>query len=237
MTPPIFISKDELSQKIASIQTNPDERISIIFGAGASYGYSNDLTFQAPIVRKLFSRFNLVVKNIIDKAEHSFVKNNSSDFERAIKNHNNDLEEYLSTLYSQNNEDNIFGNFLIYLEDLFFFASNRFQNDVNYYRMLINRMWNLHGKKQWSLISFNYDTILEQSYLLAGRDPRKRTFKALSEYHELNPVLIKMHGSINFRYIYGHLFEDGTSKLSNHELFSLMMAETRKSEIFINIGF
>ena len=186
------------------------------------------------MVKDLFNESNRVIKEIINRPSNTFIKNNSSDFAQELEYHNNDLEKYLSFLYSQQKEDRIFASFLSYLEDIFFLASDGVTTGLNNYKTLINRMWDFHGKKHWGCISFNYDTILEQSYLIAGRDISERDFSDLESYLNYNPVILKMHGGINFRYIFKKPLADDDSKIyNNHVLFSKMMSESGKVDDFI----
>jgi hypothetical protein len=154
-----------------------------------------------------------------------------------LRGYDNDLEKYLSALYARNSDDNLFGNFLRYLEDIFFFSSSEITTgEANHYRALLNLMWGLHGKKHWSCLTFNYDTLLEQSYLIMGRDTTGRDFNDLSSYQEGNPVILKMHGGINYRYQFSKEYRDEDSKkYSPHFIFSKMMAEKAHSDEFIEL--
>ena len=231
----ILISKEATKLRIESIATNNDAAC-IIFGAGASFGYSEKHILKPPTVTRLFNKSNEVVKHVIAQEEHSIIKNNSEDYTRRIKSYGNDLERYLSSLYKNRKEDKLFAQLLTYLEDIFFIASRNVVEESNNYKSLINLMLELHGSKLWSCISFNYDTILEKSYLIVDRDPEGRNFSSLRGYTGSNPVILKMHGGINFRYLFYKEFMDSDEK--NHSpyvLFSKMMSDKRASDEFLII--
>lgn len=233
----VLISQEELKSKVLALRTEASQSACIIFGAGASYGYSDEHTYNPPTVKDLFDESNLAVREIINQSKHLFIKNNKIDFSRELRNYENDLEKYLSSLYSSNKDDNIFGSFLSYLEDIFFLASRDVvSGSSNNYRTLINLMWGSHGKKQWSCLSFNYDTILEKSYLIADRDTTGRKFNRIEDYKDANPVILKMHGGINFRYTFRKLFEDrDVINHTSHVLFSKMMSDSSNMDDFLKV--
>ncbi len=233
----ILIQGEELKKLIRDSASKPNSQACLIFGAGASYGYSKEHFYKPPVVRDLFNDSNNVVNQVINRPENIFIKNNKSDYTRDLRNYENDLERYLSSFYAQNKEDNLFGRFLQYLEDIFFLASEDVITDsTNNYRTIINLMWSLYGKGRWSCLSFNYDTILEKSYLIADRDTTEREFNSSKSYTGLIPAIVKMHGSINFRYIFRKPFIETDQKThTTHALFSKMMSDKSSSKDFLRI--
>lgn len=221
-----LISKVETKTRIQSLATKQDDTACIIFGAGASFGYSDENYFKPPIVKDLFDDSNNLVKEIINSREHASIKTNRQHYKDQLQNYNNDLEAYLSFLYKRNPKDSLFSNFLIYLQDIYINASKNFTSEPNNYKKLINLMWDLHGDKHWACISFNYDTLLEKSYAEAGRDPVTRKFDSLESYTNHRPVILKMHGGINFRYAHvkSHEYNDDKIKFPVYSLFSKMMS-------------
>ncbi len=232
----VLISKEDTKKKVRQLGTDEQASVSIILGAGASFGYSLENNNRPPIVKDLFDSSNPIVYKVISKPEHAFIRNNSADFIEELKNYDNDLEKYLSFIFSRNSEDNLFGNFLAYLEDIFFFASEDVARESNNYKKLINLMWDLHGKKHWSCLSFNYDTLLEKSYLIAGRDTTGRSFGSIESYLNHSPAILKIHGGVNHRYIFRKFYEDNDSGFhNNHRLFSMMMNERKSYQEFLSI--
>ncbi len=225
---PFLLSKSDTKREIRDLLNQTNGSICFIFGAGASYGYSKDNRYSPPTVENLFNEENLIVKEVI--ARHPSIKSRQSHIIKEIKNHQNDLEIYLSKRYSGKPEDKLFGDLLSYLEDVFISASNKFVSEPNSYKDLINLMWELHGSKSWSFLSFNYDTLLEKSYLEADNDPKRDSFGSLKDYLNFSPSIIKVHGGINFRhqYIKPCLWNDPES-LSNYFLFSEMMSDRNKN--------
>ncbi len=224
-----LISKDEIKKKLRVRLTQTDENACFIFGAGASFGYSTAIS-KPPTVKDLFEDDNPIVQEVINRREHGSIKTNRQHLSTQLRNYDNDLEQYLSFMYERNSADNLFSNLLVYLEDIFFKASEDFVSEPNNYKTLINLMWDLHGNKRWSCISFNYDTLLERSYLEARRDPTGRAFDSLKSYTDPNPTILKIHGGINFRYAHTKPLEYGDDqvKLTNYTLFSKMMSNEGK---------
>jgi hypothetical protein len=216
----VLIGSDEMYQKFNKAADNPEGSICFIFGAGASFGYCDDEVDEVPpIVTDLFDDDNLIVKKVIRKPEHDFILGHRDFLLRTLKRYDNDLEKYLSALYNKNDGDDLFSSLILYLQDIFYSASDRVNPDDNNYKNLINQLFSTRAKLPWSSISFNYDTILEQSYMLAKRD-KARTFESIESYL-VNPKIIKIHGSINFRYLL-------TEPSKNHpktekDIFGLMM--------------
>ena len=206
--------------KFKSLSENSNN-VCIIFGAGASYGYTNQTTDYdlPPIVSKLFDIDEPIVKKVISRPEHASVFRLKDFIIDTLEDYNNDLEAYLSFLYKNNDEDHTFPSLLHYLHDVFLMASKNIDENNNY-QMLIHQLSTIRGKKPWSCISFNYDTILEQSYILTGRN-NSRKFNAFDNYLAINPKIIKIHGSVNFYYV---LRENKSIPTKTKEdIFSIMM--------------
>lgn len=220
-----LISKSEIYDKIRDIGSN--EKISFIFGAGASYGYLSDGTVHSspPIVAKLFETENRVVNSIIHKPQHSSVLAFKSFLDDYFSDGDGDLEKHLSDLYNQDKDDDILSALVAYLQDIFLLASKNFRSTANNYVNLVQLMSSLRSKDKWSFITFNYDTLLEQSLVFTGRN-RTRTFSNFRDYIEVHPKLIKVHGGFNFRFQFNEI---GTNyPKSYREVFHLMM--TKKTD-------
>lgn len=216
----VLLEKEETYRKYKKAVDRTDSSICFIFGAGASYGYSSENSFFAPpIVADLFSDTNGVVKEVIRRPQHDFILGHRDFLKKALRRYNGDLERYLSELYQKNSNDDFFSSLLFYLQDIFYLASDKVQENNNSYKDLVNLLFTSRGSLPWSCITFNYDTLLEQSYIFARRD-RERNFKDIKSY--LNyPKILKMHGSVNFRYL---LTEDNSNPTRNEKnVFGLMM--------------
>lgn len=226
----LLISKEDIKKKIRDISNGNGNTVCIILGAGASFGYCNDYSYKPPVVKNLFDEDNLIVNEIINSPEHISIKTNRQHYVDELQNYNNDLEKYLSFLYSRNNKDNLFSNLVTYLQDIYLKSSQRYISEPNNYRRLINIMWEQHGDKRWSCISFNYDTLLEKSFIESGRDPNGRSFDSFESYVNYNPVVLKMHGGVNFRYAHvkQNNYNDARIRIPNYTLFSNMMSNEAK---------
>jgi len=219
------ITKSEIFDLFTE-KSDEEENITFIFGAGASYGYSYDqnIDYVPPIVANLFDEDNKAVFNVINRPEHQFVLGQKAYLEETLESFDNDLEKYLSFLYNKNDDDPTFSALLLYIQDLCWLAAKNIDTNSNNYKDLVNRMSTLRGKSSWTCISFNYDTILEKSIVAAGRDD-SRHFNDFEDYTNKNPKVIKIHGSVNFRF----LFEENISeqKKNEREIFGLMMREKK----------
>jgi hypothetical protein len=194
-----------------------DERICFIFGAGASAGYSRIAAqLSPPVVVTLFDDSNPVVKEVIQRTTHETILRRRENMVEALVEHGGDLEAYLGHLFRLNRDNELFTKLMLYLQDVCLAASLGIdQNErSNNYLRLIYRMESLRGSK-WSCITFNYDTILEKSFLAAGSDAR--TFSKVAEYQQ-DPKIIKIHGGVNLRY---HINERAKP---DREIFRLMLS-------------
>ncbi|MFI5260306.1 MAG: hypothetical protein ACHQU0_00740 [Candidatus Paceibacteria bacterium] len=234
----IYISKIEVGKKIRSLAAS-DKNICFIFGAGASYGYSHISPYKPPVVASLFDIFNPVVDEIISQEKHKSIRANREHHANIIRDfYGNDLESYLSALYKNNGNDNLFANLLVYLHDIFSLASTHFEPEDNYYKELINFIYSLFREDRWSCLSFNYDTLLEKSYVETDRDSSGRTFNDFDSYAKLQPNILKIHGGINFYHNYRKLFEfeDISRFPSRFTMFSEMMKDNNSIERFLSVS-
>lgn len=228
----LLISGKEIWSKLESI-SKENGKVCFIFGAGASYGYTNHPKYRPPIVRDLFSEENPIVHKVLEI--HEPIRNNLPHLTRQIARHDNDLESYLSELYTGSSDDAIFANILNYLQDIFSLASEDVSPDDNFYMQLINEVTDMNRDKSWSYITFNYDTIFEKSYLTVGRD-RVRTsqgFGSMEAYRDVRPLILKMHGSINFRYTFSKTLEQYDQKNPKYNtlnLFTEMMDDSKDTD-------
>lgn len=231
-----LISSEELKKRFVDFARNSDSKLSIILGAGASLGYSRnkDFLYRPPSVFELLHDDNFLVNTTIRKPKHGAIMGQRSHIERSIKGFGNDLEAYLSDIYSNDTADNLFPSMLHYLEDVFTLASKNVDFDDNHYQSLVSRVRDLRGAKSWSILTFNYDTLLEQSMENLPRFIPNRTFRTDGDYLNLNPKVLKMHGGINLRYITSPLRgkADGTTP---HDIFTEMMGRKEPIENYLEI--
>lgn len=233
----LLISADELKNTYAEYARRSDSRLTIIFGAGASYGYSNqnNYPYRAPVVAQLLDEDNFIVKSVINKPQHQAIKSQRQHIEKSIKkSFSGDLEAYLSDLYSNDTDDDLFPIMLRYLEDVFTIASQNADLDNNNYQALLNRTRDLRGSRLWSLVTFNYDTLLEQSLEKLPRFVPMRIFKSEENYTNINPKVLKMHGGVNFRYLAPHEPAQRQSP-SLHKVFTEMMANKKPTETYLEV--
>ncbi len=222
-----FITRGELYEKLTNVAQQPNANICFIFGAGASYGYTEQINaLRPPIVSDLFSDYNPIVKRVIQLPKHRFILNQRNFLASALSSYDNDLEKYLSFLYNRNDEDDLFTLLLLYLQDIYSLSSANIEVEQNNYHSLILQLSTLCGKSPWSCLTFNYDTILEQSYEHTGRN-RARKFNNFDSYVNQNPKILKMHGSINFYFRFTE--KSQSQKRTDKDIFGFMM--NKKSEI------
>jgi hypothetical protein len=229
---PTLISRRQVQTKLEDSASGP---VVFIFGAGAAAGYTNTENpyFKAPVVRELFERGNITVDKILAGGEHATIARRldyiNDRVQRVFK---GDLESYLSDLYVNNRDsDTTFADILRYLEDIFLLASRGITFDKNHYVSLFNHISEIRRGRAFSYITFNYDTILEKSYLFADRDVVRRAtgFLTMANYYDTQPVILKMHGSINYRYVVekvSHQSDQHNPNLSYSGIFNLMMGNT-----------
>lgn len=226
-----YISKDEIWKLLNNLASETDGKASFIFGAGASYGYSDDSSiYSAPIVKNLFDANHDTVREVLAYSQHESLRDNMAHIQKKIRQHGDDLEKYLSALYKGSSDDSLFANILNYLQDVFYLSSRTISKTSNHYMTLLNEIADLNRAKTWPLISFNYDTLLEKSYLAIGRDRVRGSqgFNSLESYTNAHPVILKMHGSINFRYRFIKPFrrsDEKNPRYSIYNLFAEMMDE------------
>lgn len=190
-----------------------------IFGAGASAGYSRlESQPSPPVVSELFDDSNEIVRMVIRRGAHETILRRRDDIKEALIEHGGDLEAYLGHLYSLNKSHELFTRLLLYLQDVCFAASESVDLNrvTNNYLRLIYRMESLRGTN-WSCVTFNYDTILEKTFVAAGSDIRR--FSTFEDYRS-DPVIVKAHGGVNFRY--RHTEPAGKPRQAK-QIFELMM--------------
>jgi len=221
-----FLTSGEAAQMLRTICRQPDNAVTVIFGAGASRGYSrNKHPYAPPTVAQLFDDRNAAVSEVLNWDRHKEIRSLKSSIERRIRSFSNDLEKYLSDLYRDNSDNNLFALLIIYLQDLFAFASKNVDLNDNNYKSLANALFDLRGKRPLWFLTFNYDTILEQSIEDLHVYIPRRSFSDGSGYTSAFPKVSKLHGGINFRYVFD---TDGDEQLPHHDIFSRMMRD--KSE-------
>ena len=144
-----LISSEELKGKYIDFARKSDSKLSIILGAGASFGYSRNpnYIFTPPTVSTLLDSNNYLVKQILEKPEHTAVRGQRPHIQRSLRSLGNDLEAYLSDIYANDPADNLFPSMLRYLEDIFTFASLNVDLGDNYYQSLISRTRDLRGTR------------------------------------------------------------------------------------------
>jgi len=216
-----IISPEEVKNKVRSLAEGSEKNVCVILGAGASSGYSKeDDAYAPPIVADLFDSNNRLVREVL--LRHTFIDGQKPHIVRTLQRFNGDLEAYLTDLYTKDVEDNTFPALLRYLEDIFHTASLRANLSDNNYQSLINIFRELRGKKPWSFLSFNYDTILELSLIATPRFIVQRDFASKDSYLRATPKILKMHGGVNYRYHIEEL-DEKRQRLSYHEVFTDMM--------------
>lgn len=235
MPPELMISPDEIKGLVSAYSRTSESSLSIIFGAGASYGYSKKIryAYRPPAVASLLEETDPIVSQIINKSEHRDIKGQRAHIQRSIKGLGNDLEAYLSDIYENDRNDDLFPRMLRYLEDIYYLASYHSDLEDNNYQSLVSRIRDLRGARPWSLISFNYDTLLEQSVASLPRFVPRREFKSDENYLVPNPSFIKMHGGINMRY--REVGDDNEESLSLHAAFTRMMSTASPIEEYLSV--
>lgn len=231
-----LISPEDLRKEFTDFTRNAESKLVVIFGAGASYGYSRDdfFSFRPPTVSELLKGDNALIFSIIEKPEHRVIKGQRAHIERSIRSYDGDLEAYLSDIYTNDPNDDLFPSMLRYLEDVFTLVSQRADLDDNYYQGLMSRIKDLRGRKPWSILTFNYDTLLEQSIANLQRWIPARTFNTDTDYLGANPKLLKMHGGINMRHITIPPL-DKVDGITFHELFTEMMSNKKPTEDYLEL--
>lgn len=234
-----LLSKQDTDTLVREFLRNSDKKFTLILGAGASYGYSrkSDYTFTPPTVKKLFDSSNPVVDAVLNRAEHTEIRREKAQIQRTIQNRfNGDLEAYLSDAFNTDSEDPLFSRVVRYLEDLFTVISKNVDDDDNYYQSLVSAVRELRGRKPWSIVTFNYDTLLEQAISKSVRFTPSRQFRTEADYtsHE-RPKVIKVHGGVNVRYI--HALDPLTNTSPDYyDVFTEMMENDKSLIEFSTIG-
>jgi len=170
-----------------------------IFGAGASLGSQDrtigslDPSFHAPLVDQLFNpTYKKYSNNTLNESEFEECKNavkSCGSLERWLT----ERWEAIQALRDENSkqaEKAFFGGITFYLWFLLQAVSSNGYSEPNGYSILLQKI----RKKDelFALISFNYDTLLDQ----AVQHRFRRSLLTLEEY--LSFGLIKPHGSVNW---------------------------------------
>lgn len=229
-----IISSEDTKKIFTEYARKSDSKLCIILGAGASRGYSreNNFAYLPPMVTELLDENNYIVKETLKKNIHQDIKGQRAHMERRIRGFGGDLEAYLSDLYESDTADDRFPLMLRYLEDIFTFASRSADLDDNYYKSLLSIIRDFRGSKKWSVLTFNYDTILERSLSDLPIFTPRRSFNNDNDYINVNPRVLKMHGGVNIRYI-SKLEPQLSSPPSAHQIFTEMMGNNDLLENYI----
>lgn len=166
-----------------------------IFGAGASVDAQNQVTYtkehpeKAPLVNDLFN----------EQYKEMMVNGLNFDIEecrRMIK-ETGALEKWLSSKWDAINslktdrakkaEKSWFGNINLYIWNLLNRVSKTYPNSQGY-SIFLKKLYD----EEFGIISFNYDTLLDQSY----EDVFGVSLKNKEDY--LNGNFVKLHGSVNW---------------------------------------
>jgi len=230
-----LIASDDVRELLLDYSRTSDERLTIILGAGASRGYSRDRDYlwSPPVVSELLNEKNALVSEVLAKSVHASIKSQKGHIERSIRRFDGDLEAYLSDLYKNDKEDDRFSAIVKYLEDIFATASLRVDLEDNHLQALLSVIRDLRGSRPWSIISFNYDTILEQSIASLPIFVPPRVFQADANYLNQNPRVLKMHGGVNLRYI-SVIEPNEEGRTSAHDVFSQMMGNSGPVESYLD---
>lgn len=165
-----------------------------VFGAGASQASQNQVTYtsshpeRAPLADDLFS----------EQYKDSWIEGLSFDIAECRENtKEGGLENWLtqrwnniaslSTERAKHSERSWFGNVNLYIWNLLNKVSKTYPNAQGY-TPLLRKLYD----KDFGIISFNYDTLLDQSY----QDVFRSTLSNQNKYLDGN--FVKLHGSINW---------------------------------------
>ena len=171
----------------------------IILGAGASYEYIHDQDvyqskrhYRPPLTKQLFSpRIREIAKGII--AEYPRIIKLFGELNSALR-AGKDFEDYLLEVRDRSLErKKQIISFQYYLHDLFQLISKNYGGQVgNNYEILVERI--KESFDEACFVTFNYDTLLEQSLFAEKNVSDIRTY--ISSPHKL----IKVHGSCDWVY-------------------------------------
>lgn len=170
-----------------------------IFGAGASYGSQNTSAIEnklrAPLVNQLFDNmYKEYAKDILSTGEWDELENIVKESIASGKS----LEKYLTERWqnrenlqqnsSKDAEKLFFGRLTFYIWNLLNKISQTYNSGCEY-RTLISKL--VSNDEKFGLISFNYDTLLDQAI-----EERIKTLTTLEDYEKI--PYIKPHGSVNW---------------------------------------
>ncbi len=228
-----IITADEIRVKLEDFAKNSPSKLTVIFGAGASRGYSQNenYPFKPPMVSELLESSIPFIHQMLGRSEHADIAGQRAHIQKRIKGLGGDLEAYLSDIYKNGTADNRFPSMLRYLEDVFTNVSLQADLNNNHYQLLVTTLHDLRGRKKWSILTFNYDTILERSIKSLPLSISK-SFDTDADYRDSNLQILKMHGGVNFRYIYP-IDPEASSRPSAYDVFSKMMGDSRSVDEFL----
>lgn len=171
----------------------------VILGAGASFDYIHEnevdttkLKFRPPLTRELFStRIRTIAKATI--LEHPSITNLFGEINSGLR-AGKDFEEYLREVRGRSVErEKQIISLQYYLHDLFQLISKNYGQQIgNNYGILVQRI--IESFDEACFVTFNYDTLLEQSLFPDQNISDIGTF--ISGPHKL----VKVHGSCDWVY-------------------------------------
>ncbi len=177
-----------------------------IFGAGASKGSQDHYNYDhsqwsssAPLVNELFQKKYYIYAQKRDPFRSPFLHDVEWEICANVTKQGQSIEEWLDSRWAtidsrvqestKHAERTFFGNITFYLWHLFQAVSNTYK-EGNGYRILLDRIRS--NDEPFSLISFNYDTLLDR----AIQSVFGFRFTSLEEYFQRN--YLKPHGSVNW---------------------------------------
>jgi len=204
----------------------------IIFGAGASYSLKNISRtnlkrsgLYPPLTKELFDerfsdiigRFGLI-KEILEQI-------------RAMTQNGGNFEEYLSSLYKENRFETQaqLTEIQLYLRDLFDSIQSEYLKadfkETSYYYHFLRKLKYCHSKA--CVITFNYDLFLDEA--MEGVFEHKYT-NIDSYYKNVDYELYKVHGSINWLYLFDLLEGEGHDSLLNKVRYIIEYKESHEKK-------
>ncbi|MCL4363802.1 hypothetical protein M1328_01025 [Patescibacteria group bacterium] len=168
-----------------------------VFGAGASQAAQHELTYgrehpqRAPLMNELFNKQyndNIVNGLNLDINECRLEVEKTKSLEKWLTNRW-DAISAIKTDEKRRAELSWFGNINLYIWNLLNKVSKTYPNAQGY-SYLLKKLYS--NDEEFALISFNYDTLLDQSY----QDIFRRSLSSRAAY--LSARLIKLHGSVNW---------------------------------------
>jgi hypothetical protein len=162
-----------------------DEQVSFLFGAGASFGYSNGATVRPPLGRDLFGALSA---SALCPTWHR------ADIQALFARYPGDFETPMASLC-----EGTYSETLTHLTHELCHYLSRFTPapaGENLYIRLIEQIVNRNRLHNTLLATLNYETLLDESILLAGC--RLHYVYPKSSYPTPGAQVLKLHGSVNF---------------------------------------